>query len=75
MKTFKDFQEDNMAALKLALAKHKFKKGGGKVDKQPEGPTFSMRGRKPDDSEDDERGKAISDYRKKKWKEKKSKKK
>jgi hypothetical protein len=74
MKTFQNFIEDNMAALKLALAKHKYKKGGGKVDKQPEGPTFSVKGRKPDDSDDDERGKAISDYRKKKWKEKKRKK-
>ncbi len=74
MKTYQKFIEDNMAALKLALAKHKYKKGGGKVDKQPEGPTFSVKGRKPDDSDDDERGKAISDYRKKKWKEKKRKK-
>ena len=74
MKTFQNFIEDNMAALKLALAKQKYKKGGGKVDKQPEGPTFSVKGRKPDDSDDDERGKAISDYRKKKWKEKKRKK-
>tara|TARA_Y100000310_G_scaffold109108_1_gene107528 strand:- start:1732 stop:1956 length:225 start_codon:yes stop_codon:yes gene_type:complete len=74
MKTFQNFIEDNMAALQLALAKHKYKKGGGKVDKQPEGPTFSVKGRKPDDSDDDERGKAISDYRKKKWKEKKRKK-
>jgi hypothetical protein len=74
MKTFQNFIEDNMAALKLALAKHKYKKAGGKVDKQPEGPTFSVKGRKPDDSDDDERGKAISDYRKKKWKEKKRKK-
>jgi len=74
MKTFQNFIEDNMAALKLALAKHKYKKGGGKVDKQPEGPTFSVKGRKPDDYDDDERGKAISDYRKKKWKEKKRKK-
>ena len=74
MKTFQNFIEDNMAALKLALAKQKYKKAGGKVDKQPEGPTFSVKGRKPDDSDDDERGKAISDYRKKKWKEKKRKK-
>ena len=75
MKTYTEFLEDNMAALKLALAKHKFKQKGGEVDKQPEGPTFSMRGRKPDDTDDDKRGKDISDYRKKKWKEKKSKKK
>ena len=74
MKTYQKFIEDNMAALKLAFAKHKYKKGGGEVDKQPEGPTFSMKGRKPDKSGDDERGKAISNYRKKKWKEKKRKK-
>ena len=37
MKKFKDYiEESNVDALKLALAKHKFKKKGGKVDKQPD---------------------------------------
>jgi len=80
MKTFKELLEDNMAALKLALAKHKFKKGGGKVDKQPEGPTWTTgsqkrKGHTPGEEDDDERQKDISNYRKKKWKEKKGRKK
>ncbi len=83
MKTYTEFLEDNMAALKLALAKHKFKQKGGVVDKQPEGPTFTVKsgaakyrpGKDSDDPDEKERGKAIVDYRKKKWKEKKSKKK
>tara|TARA_Y100000310_G_scaffold73101_1_gene69249 strand:+ start:121 stop:363 length:243 start_codon:yes stop_codon:yes gene_type:complete len=80
MKTYTEFLEDNMAALKLALAKHKYKQAGGKIDKQPAGPTWTtgsqkMKGQTPGEPDDDDRGKAISDYRKKKWKEKKSKKK
>ena len=31
-----EVEESNVGALKLALAKHKFKKKGGKVDKQPD---------------------------------------
>jgi hypothetical protein len=31
-----EVEESNIDALKLALAKHKFKKKGGKVDKQPD---------------------------------------
>jgi len=31
-----EVEESNVDALKLALAKHKFKKKGGKVDKQPD---------------------------------------
>jgi len=31
-----EVEESNADALKLALAKHKFKKRGGKVDKQPD---------------------------------------
>ena len=35
MKSFNEFLEDNKDALNRALAMHKFKKKGGKIDKQP----------------------------------------
>tara|TARA_Y100000310_G_C20511262_1_gene728989 strand:+ start:148 stop:636 length:489 start_codon:yes stop_codon:yes gene_type:complete len=79
MKTFKDFLEDRMDDLRKALAVHKFKQKGGKIDKQPEGPTFTVRsgaakyrpGKDSDDPDEKERGKAIVDYRKKTGKQKK----
>ena len=58
----KEVEENKkMDALKLALAKHKFKKKGGKVDKQPD----SMEKPYGKLSKDDqERAKAIAQYKK-----------
>ena len=54
-------EDKKMDALKLALAKHKFKKKGGKVDKQPD----SMEKPYGKLSKDDqERAKAIAQYKK-----------
>ena len=64
----KEVDEDKKTdALKLALAKHKFKKKGGKVDKQPD----SMEKPYGKLSKDDqERAKAIAQYKKDKKKKK-----
>ena len=69
MKTFIEFREDNKDALRRALAIHKFKRGGGKVEKQP--PSIDMgryRYRGVNIStlskDDQERAKAIAQYRK-----------
>ncbi len=64
----KEVEENKkMDALKLALAKHKFKKKGGKVDKQPD----SMEKPYGKLSKDDlERAKAIAQYKKDKKKKK-----
>ena len=60
-------EDKKMDAMKLALAKHKFKKKGGKVDKQPD----SMEKPYGKLSKDDqERAKAIAQYKKDKKKEK-----
>ena len=40
MKTFIEFKEDNKDALRRALAIQKFKRGGGKVEKQPPSPAI-----------------------------------
>ena len=54
-------EDKKMDALKLALAKHKFKDRGGKVDKQPD----SMEKPYGKLSKDDlERAKAIAQYKK-----------
>ena len=77
MKGFVQFLEDNKAALKRALAMHKFKKAGGKVEKQPPSPATGGRGSyggrgkgalKPMSKEDEKMTKDIKDYRKKKRK-------
>ena len=64
----KEVEEDKkIDALKLAFAKHKFKKKGGKVDKQPD----SMEKPYGKLSKDDlERAKAIAQYKKDKHKKK-----
>ena len=64
----KEVEENKkMDALKLALAKHKFKDKGGKVDKQPD----SMEKPYGKLSKDDlERAKAIAQYKKDKKKKK-----
>ena len=63
--------ESRKAALKRALAMHKFKKAGGKVEKQPPSPA---RGQKkyrgvymatPKNKEDEKMAKDIEKYRKK----------
>ncbi|MDP7366035.1 MAG: hypothetical protein QGH83_02060 [Candidatus Pacebacteria bacterium] len=69
MKTFKDFVENNMDALKKALAVHKFKSKGGKIDKQPDSMELgSTRYRGLNISklskQDIERAKEIAKYRK-----------
>ena len=61
-------EDKKMDALKLALAKHKFKGKGGKVDKQPD----SMEKPYGKLSKDDlERAKAIAQYKKDKKRKKK----
>ena len=61
-------ENKKMDALKLALAKHKFKDRGGKVDKQPD----SMEKPYGKLSKDDlERAKAIAQYKKDKKRKKK----
>ena len=67
MKTFKEFIENNMDALKLALAKHKFKQKGGKIDKQPDSLEKPYGKLSPDDLK---RAKEISKYKKDKKKKK-----
>ena len=66
--TEKEVEENTkMDALKLALAKHKFKDKGGKVDKQPD----SMEKPYGKLSKDDqERAKSIAQYKKDKKKKK-----
>jgi len=80
MKSFVQFLEMDKAALKRALAMHKFKRGGGKVEKQPPSPatqgsgSYGGRGKgalKPMSKEDEKMTKDIQDYRKKKRKAKK----
>ena len=74
MKSFTEFLEDNKDALKRALAMHKFKRGGGKVEKQP--PSLAIKGSgsyggrgkgalKPMGKEDKKMIKDLQDYRKK----------
>ena len=64
----KEVDEDKkMDALKLAFAKHKFKKKGGKVDKQPDSMEKSYGKLSKDDQE---RAKAIAQYKKDKKKKK-----
>jgi len=71
MRSFVQFLEDNKAALKRALAMHKFKKSGGKVEKQP---PSAARGQKKyrgvymatsKTKEDEKMAKDIEKYRKK----------
>ena len=62
--------------LKLALAKHKYKKSGGKVEKQPPTPAsgkHKYRGMgilTPMSKDDEKMAKALKDYKKKLWKKK-----
>ncbi len=65
MKTFKDFLEDRMDDLRKALAVHKFKKGGGEIDKQPDNIEKAYGKLSKDDLE---RAQAISQYKKDKRK-------
>jgi DNA repair ATPase RecN len=67
MKSFNEFLEDNKDALNKALAMHKFKKKGGKIDKQPPSldrvwTRFSNASTLSKD--DQEKVKAIAQYRK-----------
>ena len=70
MKRFKEFREDRRKdALKKALAMHKFKQKGGKIDKQPPSlnlGTYKYRGFKIStlSKDDQKRAKAIAKYRK-----------
>ena len=70
MKRFKELREDaRKDALKRALAIHKFKQKGGKIDKQPPSldlGTYKYRGFKIStlSKDDQERVKAIAKYRK-----------
>jgi hypothetical protein len=71
MKSFNEFLEDNKDALNRALAMHKFKKKGGKIDKQPPSldrvwTRFSNASTLSKD--DQEKVKAIAQYRKDKRK-------
>ena len=71
MKSFNEFLEDNKDALNRALAMHKFKKKGGKIDKQPSSldrvwTKFSNASTLSKD--DQEKIKAIAQYRKDKRK-------
>ena len=71
MKSFNEFLEDNKDALNRALAMHKFKKKGGKIDKQPPSldrvwTRFSNASTLSKD--DQEKIKAIAQYRKDKRK-------
>ena len=60
-----DFDEDNKDALKKALALHKFKQKGGKIDKQPENMEKWWGQLSP---EDKKRAKNIAQYKKNKKK-------
>ena len=70
MKTFKKFIEDTRKdALKRALAMHRFKQKGGTIDKQPPSldlGKYKYRGLKIStlSKDDQERVKAIAQYRK-----------
>ncbi len=71
MKSFNEFLEDNKDALNRALAMHKFKKKGGKIDKQP--PSLDRVWTKFSNAstlskDDQEKIKAIAQYRKDKRK-------
>ena len=71
MKSFNEFLEDNKDALNRALAMHKFKKKGGKIDKQP--PSLDRVWTKFSNAstlskDDQEKVKAIAQYRKDKRK-------
>ena len=70
MKTFKIFLEDRMDDLRKALAVHKFKKGGGEIDKQPDNIEKAYGKLSKDDLE---RAQAIAQYKKDKRKNKKKK--
>ena len=67
MKTFIEFREDNKDALKRALALHKFKQKGGKIDKQPDS-LEKLYGKLSKD--DLKRAKKIAQYKKDKKKKK-----
>ncbi len=69
MRSFVQFLEDNKDALKRALAMHKFKQKGGKIDKQP--PSIDLGRYKYKglnistlSKDDQERVKDIAQYRK-----------
>ena len=69
MKSFNEFLEDNKDALNRALAMHRFKQKGGKIDKQPPSlnlGTYKYRGFKIStlSKEDEKRAKDIAQYRK-----------
>ena len=71
MKTFIEFKEDNKDALRRALAIQKFKRGGGKVEKQPPSPATGSKKYRgmymaaPKTKEDEKMAQDILDYRKK----------
>tara|TARA_B100001109_G_C18848353_1_gene467989 strand:+ start:491 stop:1567 length:1077 start_codon:yes stop_codon:yes gene_type:complete len=64
-------EETNLERLKKTWAVHKFKKGGGKIEKQPEGDAYNAmkwRGKTHstrDEDQEDERARKVMDYRKK----------
>ena len=69
MKSFNEFLEDNKDALNRALAMHRFKQKGGKIDKQP--PSIDLGRYKYKglnistlSKDDQERVKDIAQYRK-----------
>ena len=69
MKSFNEFLEDNKDALNRALAMHRFKQKGGKIDKQP--PSLDLGRYKYKglnistlSKDDQERVKDIAQYRK-----------
>ena len=71
MKTFIEFKEDNKDALRRALAIQKFKRGGGKVEKQPPSPATGSKKYRgmymaaPKTKEDEKMAQDIQKYRKK----------
>jgi len=71
MKTFIEFKEDNKDALRRALAIQKFKRGGGKVEKQPPSPARGSKKYRgvyiasPKTKEDEKMAQDIQKYRKK----------
>ena len=74
-------EENNLEKLKKTWAIHKFKKGGGKIEKQPEGDAYNAmkwRGKTHstrDEDQEDERARKVMAYRKKLRDRKKAKKK
>ena len=74
-------EETNLERLKKTWAIHKFKKGGGKIEKQPEGDAYNAmkwRGKTHstrDEDQEDERARKVMAYRKKLRDRKKAKKK